>query len=185
MTTIVAALVVVSFASLAGLALGVSGGEAFSITDTEARDNAFAFEDARSFYAAALADCAADAAYASWGCAPTDSFCGYFEANLPEYFENATERLNANATHVIGYLLGDVSCKEVTSDETGAAYAVSAALGVNASSANVRKSGSVSRAYETDASLSEYVFRTTVRDGETAVAEYAVQCPTPSPTPRP
>ena len=186
LTTIVAALVVVSFASLAGLALGVSGGKDFSLVSTEAQDNAFAFEDAAAFYAIAFDDCAADAAYASWGCLPESTFCGYFETNLPAYLDNATSRLNANATHAIGYSLeGAASCEDVSTQKNGATYRVSVSVALNTSSANTRKSGGFVRVLDAEAThdAESGVFRVTLLNGETAVAGYAVQCPTPTPPP--
>ena len=131
MTTIVAALVTISFASLAGLALGVSGGKDFSLVSTEAQDNAFAFEDASAFYARALDDCAVDSAYASWGCSAGSTFCGYFETNIATYLDNASMRLNANSSHGIAYAFEDTpSCEEVSSGEKGATYRVSKELQV-------------------------------------------------------
>ncbi|MFH0835352.1 MAG: hypothetical protein V1881_03335 [Candidatus Micrarchaeota archaeon] len=187
MTTIVAALVTVSFASLAGLTLGISGGKDFSLVSTEAQDNAFAFEDAAAFYSRAFDDCAADAAYASWGCSMESTFCGYFGANLAAYLENATKRLNANSTHEIAYVLeGASSCEEVSSGEKGAAYHVSATISMGASSKNAIKNGMMVRTLDAEATRDdEGVFRMALTEGENAVAGYAVRCPTPTPPPIP
>ena len=188
MTTVVAALVTVSFASLTGLTLGISGGKDFSLISTEAQDNAFAFEDASAFYSRAFDDCAADAAYASHGCLPGNTFCGYFGANLPAYLDNASRRLNANSTREIAYSLEEAaSCEELSTQEKGATYRVSATVSLNVSSGNAIKSGRSSRMLDAEATRDDEsgVFRMTLTEGEKAVAGYAVQCPTPTPSPTP